>query len=57
MFISPGPWAAVSSGVTLLLLNAMIVVEQVAGPAMLADVVDYGRWRFGADHGGTYFAL
>ena len=24
---------------------------------MLADVVDYGRWRFGTDQGGTYFAL
>lgn len=56
-FIAPGPWAAICLAVTLLVLNAVIVVEQVAGPAVLADVVDYGRWRFGADHGGTYFAL
>ena len=24
---------------------------------MLADVVDYGRWRFGTDYAGTYFAF
>ncbi len=55
-FITPGPWAAAWLAVTLLMLNAVIVVEQVAGPAVIADVVDYGRWRLGADHGGTYFA-
>jgi len=57
IFISPGPGAAVLVGITLLLLNAMVVVDPVAGPAMLADVVDYGRWRFGTDQGGTYYAL
>ena len=57
IFISPGPWSAVWVGITLLLLNAMVVVDPVAGPAMLADVVDYGRWRFGTDQGGTYYAL
>ena len=55
--ISPGPLAALWLGATLLCLNALVVVEPVAGPAVLADIVDYGRWRFGADHGGTYFAL
>jgi GPH family glycoside/pentoside/hexuronide:cation symporter len=57
LLISPGPLAAVWLTVTLLCLNALVVVEPVAGPAVLADVVDYGRWRFGADHGGAYFAL
>lgn len=33
------------------------VAYAVASPAMLADVVDYGRWRFGADFGGTYFSF
>ena len=56
-FISPGRWAVVWVAATLLLLNAVVVVEAVAGPAVLADVVDYGRWRFGTDQGGTYFAL
>ncbi len=29
----------------------------VVAPAMLGDIVDFGRWRFGADYGGTYSAL
>ena len=57
MLIAPGPLAAVMLGAALLCLNAMVVVEGVAAPAVLADIVDYGRWRFGVDHGGTYFAL
>jgi glycoside/pentoside/hexuronide:cation symporter, GPH family len=56
-FISPGPLSVVWVGLILLLLNALVVVDPIAGPAVLADVIDYGRWRFGADYGGTYFAL
>jgi Na+/melibiose symporter-like transporter len=29
----------------------------VAAPAVLADVIDYGKLRFGVDHAGTYFAI
>jgi Na+/melibiose symporter-like transporter len=29
----------------------------VAAPAVLADVIDYGRLRFGVDYAGTYFAI
>jgi len=57
MVIRPGPLAAAMLCVALLCLNAMVVVEGVAAPAVLADIVDYGRWRFNADYGGTYFAL
>lgn len=57
MLVSPGPYAALLLGAALLCLNAMVVVEGVAAPAVLADIVDYGRWRFGVDHAGTYFAL
>ena len=50
------------SGVWLLaavhvLVIALYVCYAVAAPAVLADVVDYGRWRFGADFGGTYFSF
>jgi len=56
-FISPGPWAAITLTVALLVFNALVVAEWVAGPAILADVVDFGRWRFGADYAGTYFSF
>lgn len=39
------------------LVIASYVSYTVASPAVLADVVDYGRWRFGADFGGTYFSF
>jgi len=39
------------------LVIASYVSYAVASPAVLADVVDYGRWRFGADFGGTYFSF
>jgi Na+/melibiose symporter-like transporter len=29
----------------------------VAAPAVLADVIDYARLRYGADYGGSYFAI
>jgi Na+/melibiose symporter-like transporter len=55
--IRPGEGAWTHLAATLVFFNAVIVVEAVAGPAMLADVVDYGRWRFDADYAGTYFAF
>lgn len=55
--ITPSAWAGAAVAATLLLFNALITVEAVAGPSVLADVVDYGRWRFGADYAGTYFAF
>lgn len=56
-FIGPGENAALLLAASLIVVNAMIVVEAVAAPAVLADVVDYGRLRFGADHAGSYFAF
>lgn len=55
--ISPGPLAGAALAATLLLLNVAVVAEGVAAPAVLADVVDYGRLKFGGDYAGTYFAL
>ena len=56
-FIGPGENAALLLAASLIVVNAMIVVEAVAAPAVLADVVDYGRLRFGAGHAGSYFAF
>ena len=55
--ISPGEGALIVMVANLLFFNTVVVAESVAGPAILADVVDYGRWRFGADYAGTYFAF
>ena len=56
-FIGPGENAALLLITALIVVNALIVVEAVAAPAVLADVVDYGRLRFRDDHAGSYFAF
>jgi Na+/melibiose symporter-like transporter len=47
--------------VWLVLVQLGVVVSfaifPVAAPAVLADVIDYARLRYGADYGGSYFAI
>jgi Na+/melibiose symporter-like transporter len=56
-FIPPGPSGTLALGAVMILVVASFTVTAVAAPAVLADVIDYGRLRFGVDHGGTYFSL
>ena len=55
--VPPGP----AGTVPLILIQLGVVVSfaifPVAAPAVLADVVDYARLRYGADYGGSYFAI
>lgn len=47
------PWlAALQLGVVV-----AFAIFPVAAPAVLADVIDYARLRYGADYGGSYFAI
>lgn len=55
--VPPGSAGTVWLAVVHVLVIASFVSYAVASPAVLADVVDYGRWRFGADFGGTYFSF
>lgn len=55
--VPPGPGAALWFGIILALVIGLFVSYSVAAPAVLADVVDYGRLRFGADFAGTYFGF
>lgn len=47
----------------LLLLLVMIPIISgyaamaILAPSLLADISDYGMWKFGADHTATYFSL
>lgn len=44
---------------TVLQLGVVVAfaIFPVAAPAVLADVIDYARLRYGADYGGSYFAI
>lgn len=55
--IPPGASSAVPYVILLSLMFGLAMAQGVAAPAVLADIVDYGRWRFGRDHAGVYFAF
>lgn len=55
--IQPGEHAAIWLTVVHVAVVLVFVSYAVAAPAVLADVVDYGSLRFGADYSGTYFAF
>lgn len=43
--------------IAVVLANLSFCCYDVAAISILGDIVDYGRMRFGSDHGTTYFAL
>lgn len=56
-FLAPGaaslvPFAVIAIG-TIFMISAVIVVA----PAVLGDIVDYGRWKFHEDHAAIYSAV
>jgi Na+/melibiose symporter-like transporter len=55
--VQPGPDAFAPMAVLLLLNFFFGAAAGVAVPAMLGDVVDYGRLKFGRDRAGTYYAF
>jgi Na+/melibiose symporter-like transporter len=55
-FLEPGAWAMPLLVATSVALFGTAAVLMVTAPAVLADLVDYGRWKFDRDPGGTYFA-
>jgi Na+/melibiose symporter-like transporter len=54
--LSPGPHAL--TGVIAVTLAIFIAgaAQVVVAPAILADIADYGRWKFRRDRAGSYYA-
>lgn len=55
--IQPGEYATIWLALVHITVVVVFVSYAVAAPSMLADVVDYGSLRFGADHAGVYFSF
>jgi Na+/melibiose symporter-like transporter len=55
--LRPGPQALVPLMVSTLVLVAVGACQAVIAPSVLADIADYGRWRFGQDRLATYYAM
>jgi len=57
LLVPPGPgneWLLVAVNIGVFAVSSAGVVIPAA---MLADVVDYGRWKFRGDYAGTYFSV
>jgi Na+/melibiose symporter-like transporter len=55
--IPAGPQGTIMLAAIQLGVVVSFAVFPVAAPAVLADVIDYARLRYGADYGGSYFAI
>ena len=54
--LSPGPHALTGAIVVTLGIFAVGAAQVVVAPAILADIADYGRWKFRRDRAGSYYA-
>ena len=54
--LSPGPNSFGWLVALTLALFALASCQAVVAPAILADIADYGRWKFGQDRAGSYYA-
>jgi GPH family glycoside/pentoside/hexuronide:cation symporter len=54
--LSPGPNAFGALVALTVALYAFSACLAVVAPAILADIADYGRWKFGRDRAGSYYA-
>ena len=56
-FVSPGKQAYLPLLLVVMGVYVMTASYTIIAPAWLADVIDYGAWKFGTDQAGTYFAV
>ena len=56
-FLAPEQVGLLEFTAVLLLAYAGNASAVALSPSLLADIIDYGRWKFGTDHSATYFAL
>ena len=57
VFVEPGPGAFWPALVISCLCGALGACGAVAPPSILADIVEYDRWKSGEDRAGNYFAF
>ena len=56
-FLAPAQTGVLGLSAVMLLAYAGSACVVALSPSLLADIIDYGRWKFGTDHSATYFAL
>jgi Na+/melibiose symporter-like transporter len=56
-FISPGPYAYIPLTGILIGVSAIVIFNTAITQAILADIADYGLWKFGRAQAGGYYAV
>ena len=56
-FLQPGDSSWLSLLVCMTVIYCGSMALNILAPSILADIVDYGIWKFGTDRAATYFAL
>ena len=57
LFVAPGEHAFIPLLISTIGIFFSEGCRQGVLPSLLADIIDYGTWKFGADRAATYFAL
>lgn len=57
LFLAPGDAGPLSLLLCLSVIYIGFASMAVLAPSLLADIIDYGTWKFGYDRSATYFSL
>ncbi|MCT2534102.1 MFS transporter [SAR92 clade bacterium H231] len=55
--LTPGSQEFIPLLLIMVFLNVGIASNNIMAPSLLSHIVDYGSWKFGADHAATYFSI
>lgn len=55
--LTPGESGFIPLVMIKTLIMLVFAAYSIMVPSLLGDIIDYGTWRFGADHGATYFSF
>lgn len=55
--LTPGETTQVSLLFCMAAISSGFAAVGIMAPSLLADIIDYGTWKFGQDQAGTYFSL
>lgn len=56
-FLTPDKTSWLALLVCMLLIKGGVMATAILAPSLLADIIDYGSWKFGGGFAATYFSL
>lgn len=56
-WLTPGEVSQLPLLLCMIMIYSGFAAWIILAPSLLADIIDYGTWKFGRDRAGTYFSL